>query len=407
MSGRTARVVGVLIVCAVLWWMARGGGDRRAVEWAEVRKDDLVLGVEVTGTLAAVDSSSIGPPQISDVWDFKISRMAPEGSQVKAGDPVLGFDTSELERKLDQKKAEADSARKQLEKRVTDRELRQRQDALRRAEAEARVRKSTLKVDRPGDLSSAIELAQARLDLALARDEMEFLAERDIAVRRSDEAEFAAISGQRDRAEQRVREIQDAIARMTVPSPRDGTVIYVSDWRGEKKKVGDGVWRGQRILEVPDLRTLRANGEVDEADSGKLAKGQPVEIRLDAHPDVGFRGRVASIWTTVQRKSYDNPLKVVKLDIDLEKTDSTRMRPGMRFRGKVETGRIRGALIVPAECVTPTPEGPTVRKKTPWGSRTVPVKLGGRDAAMVEVLDGLSEGDRVERVAANGASRTP
>src|SRR3712207_7164916 len=43
---------------------------------------------------------SIGPPSTADTWEFKITKMAPEGADVKRGEPLLGFDTSELERDL-------------------------------------------------------------------------------------------------------------------------------------------------------------------------------------------------------------------------------------------------------------------------------------------------------------------
>ncbi len=63
--------------------MAREG------EWVEVEKGDLVLGIEATGALEAVDSNRLGPPMIPDMWRFRISMIAPEGAEVKKGQPVL------------------------------------------------------------------------------------------------------------------------------------------------------------------------------------------------------------------------------------------------------------------------------------------------------------------------------
>ena len=42
--------------------------------------------------------------------------IGPEGEEVAAGQPVLGFDTTELRQRLRQSTAEADSAEKGLEK---------------------------------------------------------------------------------------------------------------------------------------------------------------------------------------------------------------------------------------------------------------------------------------------------
>ena len=72
---------------------------------------------------------------------------------------------------------------------------------------------------------------------------------------------------------------------MAVKAERSGTVVYATSWRDEKKKVGDSAWRGERILEIPDLSAMKGEGDVDESDAGKIRVGQKVRFRLEAHPD--------------------------------------------------------------------------------------------------------------------------
>src|SRR5512142_1164024 len=99
-------VIAVVFFGAGLSLRNKLAADRQG-DWVHPSRGDLVSGVDVTGTLAAVESDSFGPPQLPDVWDFKIAMMAPEGSDVKKGTPVLAFDTSELQRRLDEKRAES------------------------------------------------------------------------------------------------------------------------------------------------------------------------------------------------------------------------------------------------------------------------------------------------------------
>ena len=246
---RQARLAAVAVVVAGAgWWALSGRRPSEDADWVRVARDDLVLGVDVTGFLKAVDSTVVSPPAVRETWNYKISMLAPEGAQVKKGEPVVGFDTSDLDRKLEQKIAEAASAAKQMEKKQVDVTLRRREDDLRLAEAEARERKAALKVDRPAELAAAAELRQARLDLGLARDEIAYLKGRLESARAADEAELTSLRNQRDRAEERVKEIRESIGRMTVGAPRDGTVIYVTDWRETKKKVGDSMWRAERLM---------------------------------------------------------------------------------------------------------------------------------------------------------------
>ena len=131
-------------------WTLRNqlAADRQG-DWVRVTRGDLVTGIEVAGTLASSEGGSFGPPQIGDYWDFKISMMAPEGSEVKADAPILGFDTTELQKRLDEKSAEAESARKEIEKRRADLRLRREDELLKVAEAEAALRKASMEAPMP------------------------------------------------------------------------------------------------------------------------------------------------------------------------------------------------------------------------------------------------------------------
>lgn len=404
MSPRNRRIArfafagAVVLAIGIGFWIAAGRASASAEgDWIEVRKDDLVIGVPISGTLTSVQAVRIGPPQIKDVWDYKIAFMAPEGMQVMPGQPVLGFDTSELERELLDKMAERDSAQKELEKRQTNLEMTQRATGLELAEAEARHRRAALKVDVPAELTAAKELAQAREDLELAAREIAHLKQKTRLETGQGQAEIHALANRRDRAAGRVREMQEAIQKLTVTAPKAGTVVYVTGRGDEKKKVGDNAWRGQSVLEIPDLNHMRGAGEIDEADAGRVAVGQRVTLRLDAHPDEVFTGRVRTLGGAVQTKSQFNPLKVVRLEIDLDKTDSQLMRPGMRFYGTVELERAAKTLVVPAEAVFNRPDGPVVYRRSGWGFDEISPKLGRRNDRMVEILSGLSPGDKVSR----------
>jgi HlyD family secretion protein len=376
---------------------AAGGG------WVEVRHDDLVLAVPVSGTLAAVDAAHLGPPAVEEIWDFKIVSMAAEGSQVRRGQPVIAFDTTDLEKTLHDEEAQRDTAEKKLERKRADLEMSRRDDQLHLAEAAADRRRAELEVAVPPELKQRNELASARADLLLATHKMEHYRERLRLTAGAAAAELRVLAAQRDAAAARVAAARSAIARMTVAAPRDGTVVYVADHRGEKKKVGDSCWRFAKVIEIPDLRRLRADGELDEADAGRVAAGQPVALRLDAHPDVAFSGRVRTLHGALRRPSFNRPVKVFDLEIDLERTDPMRMRPGMRFVGTVEVERAAGTVVAPLDAVRSLAGGPLVYRRAAFGVEAVRPRLGRHNDRWVEVLSGLAPGDQLRLP--GGASR--
>lgn len=394
---RIAIPIAILVLFLFGGWTLRNklAADRQG-QWVRATRGDLVTGFEVTGTLASLTSEVLGPPPLPYVWDFKISRLAREGAEVKKGEPVLGFDTSELQRQLDTKSAEADEARKQIEKERNDLALQTKDERLRLAEAEARLRKATLKLEAPPDIVGINERKATEIEHGIAHREATAVRARLSALERAAIARITLLESKQREAESVVARTQDAIRRMTILSPRDGTVIYLTNWRGDKKKEGDSAWKAERILEIPDLSKMKAEGEVDEVDAGRVAVGQRVTFRLDALPDDELQGTIVTAGRTVQRKrATQDPLKVLRVEIRLDRTDPAKMRPGMRFQGTIELGRVKNAVLIPREAVQLGPSGPFVYRRTALRVEEVPLKLGRENDKSVEVLTGLSPGDRV------------
>ena len=377
-------------------WMAAALTARSDGDPMRVERRDLAVGVAVTGTLHAVHSELLGPPQIGEMWNFKISFMAPEGASVRAGTPVLRFDTTDLDRKLLEAVAARDAAAQELKKEQTAGQRRRDDLEFQLAEAQARLRKAELKTTVPAELAAAQELATARIDQDLAQKEVASLEGRVAAADHRSAAALAALGDERDRAAARVEEDRRAIERMTVTAPRDGTVILV-DRRGEKSKVGDTIWRMNKVVEIPDLTRMLAEGEVDEADAGRVAVGQPASFVLDAHPDLTYHGTVSSIHRVVEWRSAADRLRVVRMEIEVDGTDADRMRPGMRFQGTIEVDRAVAVLAAPADAVFGSAAGPVAYREDFWGLEPVHLEVGRRSGEWVEVVAGLAEGDRLAR----------
>ena len=390
--------IGIAIIAVLLgagWTRNKLAADRQG-DWVRVSRGDLITGIDVTGTLSAVDSGSFGPPQVSDVWEFKISMVAPEGSDVKAGQPVLGFDTMDLQKRLDEKRAESEQARKEIEKARADLALRREDEKLKLADAEGRLRKSQLKLEGPPDILASKDRKQIELDFGLAKEETESIRQRIASFERAASAQIALLTSKQQTADAIVTAAQNTIKAMTIVAPRNGTIVYVTNWRGDKKKVGDTCWRMERVIEIPDLGRMMAKGEVDESDAGKVAVGQRVVFNLDAHPDEEFTGTISDASRTVgKRQGTTDPIKVLKVNIKLDRTDPAKMRPGMRFHGTVELARAKNALLIPRNAVFVTDRGPVAYRHGTFSVTAMPLTLGGENEKSVEVLSGLSASDRV------------
>lgn len=363
---------------------------------AEVKRDELVVGVEVTGVLEAVDSTDVNAPTLTGVWSFKIAQLVPEGQEVKPGDPVIGFDPSEQVRALENMQNEAAAAQTKLAKRRDDALLAERDDELKIAEAEGALRKATLKADAPLDLVASVQQREVQLDQQAATLALDAARQHAEQARRSDAEEVQRLAGKASYARQRVAELHQTVAGLQVTAPRAGTVVYPANQQGDKPKIGDTAWWAEKVVQIVGLGHMLGNGQVDEVDMARLAEHQRVVLRLDAMPDVQLRGEVVAIARSVVARSRTDPSRVVKLRIAIDPS-AVPLRPGMRFRGEVETEHLRDVVQVPADAVFATPDGPVVYRRAGGGFERVRLGLGRRTATTLEVTAGLAPGDRVSR----------
>ena len=375
-------------------WLALAAA-RPAAPRATVHRGNLEISVKVTGRLAARTSSRLGPPVIPQMYQFKISFLAPDGASVKKGQPVIRFDGTELTPKLARAQADLDTAAKELEQKKAEIEKERVDDALALAEAQARLRKARLAADLPSELTASLELAKSRLALKLAQQEVAQLGRRIDASRRADDLEVDGLERVRARAAERVEQLQRALDSLTVRAPRDGIMVLIEDWRGNKLKVGDSTWPGRGLAEIPDLASLEGDGEVPEGLAGHVAPGQRVRLALDALPGTTLSGSVRTVLGSVHRRSEEDPSPVVDVRINLNTVDTEHMRPGMRFRGEIVTERADDVMLLPLSAVRWGADGPEVVVRTVLGWRRQPVRLGRATAGEVEVLEGLRPGTKV------------
>ena len=395
MSVRRRRWIVVVILALSLAVGSRALQDDSKGRWLPVERRDLVMGVPLEGELKAVRTVSLGPPPIQNQWNFKISYLAPDGKEVREGQQVIRFDTTELQQSLQRKISERDSAEKELEKLVTDLKIERRELELRLSEAQAELRRASFSTEMPRDVVAAKDLETALIDQRMAQLQIDQLNSNLEYMDTRETSRISSLEQRRQRAAAEVEELEAAIQAMTVKAPRNGTVILDADRRRQKVKVGDQVWRARKVLEIPDLSSMQVEAQIAEADAGRLEIGQQVTFRLDAHPDFEYTGRVDTIRKAVQSKSAGNPEKVIRAVIALDATDTERMRPGMRLRGTVEIERLPDVVVVPQEAVFADTGDAWVWSRGLLGTKKVEPELGLRNDRYYQVISGLEPGDAV------------
>jgi multidrug resistance efflux pump len=356
----------------------------------------MVFGVDATGLLRATSVQNFGgPPRFADYWQFQIVNLVAEGKQVKAGEQLITFEAQRIRDDLQRFQNELDQANKELEKTRTQIDLERQELQSKLAAAENNYEKLKLKQTRDLQVETLNKVEEDRLAFEQARREVEAIKERLDWHKKSSEATYQIIVSKKARAENKVNEIKKGMENFQAKADRDGVVIYKTKWNGDKFRVGENVWMGQSILEIPDLNTIIAEAFVPEVDIGKVKAGQRAEVKIDAFPDKVYSGTVKSVGTLVRPKAWDIPNKILDIQIALDQLDISVMRPAMSVKAKVETSSVENCLAVPLKAVRTTAEGSMVKVKTDQGWREQRVKLGESNGPEVVILEGLKAGDRI------------
>ena len=243
------------------------------------------------------------------------------------------------------------------------------------------VRKGQLLIALDNALNEA-EVAQmkAEYDLAVAN----FKRSEDLATRKfisSSAQETAASNAQV--AEAKLKLAQARLSKMRIVAPFDGVVGI----RGVS--LGDYVKDGADLVNVEDVRILKVDFRLPERNLTQIRVGQGIEVVADALPGERFAGQIDAINPRVDANG-----RSLEIRGKLENT-AGKLRPGMFVRVRVIVGERANALLVPEEAIVPAGADFYVYKVVEGQARRVPVKIGVRRDARVEIVEGLAVGDQV------------
>ncbi len=136
------------------------------------------------------------------------------------------------------------------------------------------------------------------------------------------------------------------------------------------------------IVTLVDLKTVRVQVAVPEAEVALIKKGLPVKVTLDGLPGKNFQGTITRFT-----QALDEVMKTMLVEIDLA-NDSGELRPGMYATVKIGVEKHSDALLLPIEAVMVEKSGSSVFTVVDGKAKKNPVKTGFNDGSFVEIVDG-------------------
>lgn len=195
--------------------------------------------------------------------------------------------------------------------------------------------------------------------------------------------EIIAASKGLTQAEVSVKRARMELEKTRITVPFAGVVTQI------KVAPGENIEAGREICTLVDLSQLKIEAKVLETLIGKVKVGREADVRFSAYPGKVFPGRVAAISPLVSPTE-----KTCSVFIHLD-NPSGEIKPGMHAEVEIVSEVFPGRLLVPQAAVLVRGGRPLVFVIENGLAKWRYIQTGEENEQLVEVLDGVKEGEQV------------
>jgi len=310
------------LAAASLWLpsMSKRGANGVTYDTVEASRGSIAKIVSTSGPVRALVTVSVGSQLSGQVAELKVDF----NSEVKPNDVLAVLDDKTFAAKVAQSRADLAASKASLANQ---------QAALAKAEAVLKVAERS--VGRQQTLATKGITAPAALDNATRDAEV---AKADIAVATAQIENAKATVAQR---EAQLLQAEIDLDRTRIRSPIDGTVISRTIDIGQT--VAASLQAPELFKIAQDLRRIRLEAQVNEADVGSVAEGNGVAFTVDAYPERKFAGTVTQV-----RLAATELQNIVTYTVIIEAANQDRrLFPGMTANVQIETAKRDNVLRIP------------------------------------------------------------
>jgi RND family efflux transporter MFP subunit len=334
-------------------------GPVLAVKTVAAQRTDWPAIYEATGTVRARTAAQITSRLMAYVREVRVQV----GDHVNAGQTLVVLDARDLEarrRQAESARTEANSAAAEADHAI--------------ASAQAGMELANVTFNRMKDLHDKKSLSEQEFDEANTKLK---LARANLEMAQSRRQQVAAKIAQSD---DEVKSAEIAAGYAIIAAPFAGVVTE------KPVEPGNMAVPGTPLMTIEQGGGYRLEAAVEESNLAKVRRGQPVTVQLDAVPG-DTKGTVGEIVPAVDPAARSF---VVKIDLP----SSPLLRTGQFGRARFEFGN-RSVVAIPASAVQERGQIQWVYTVDSGRAGTRMVTIGERASGRVEVLSGLSEGERV------------
>ncbi len=181
------------------------------------------------------------------------------------------------------------------------------------------------------------------------------------------------------------------------PSRRCRILLQRPQSRRDSVVVEEGmeVHQRQPLFYFPDLSEMEVQMALNESVVNRVRTGMRTRIRFEALPDLEVDGEVTSVGQfPVSQGRNGEDIRFFMSVVKLDKT-TPGLTPGMSTRVDISLNGRRNVLAIPLEAIKATKGKKVCYVAHEEGLEQRPIELGEETTALVEITEGLREGELV------------
>ena len=376
-------VLGIIVIAGAIAAgvsMKMGKEELPEVQTTKVERAEIIQKVNATGKIQPDTQIKIS----ADV-SAKITRLdVKEGDWVEKGDFLVELDRERFLASVESDEASVRSAEANVN--LVKENVAQTERVYNRAQT---------MVDRKLESQALLDSSQAAYQVELAR--------------------LQSANDQVEQAKGRLKQSRDALSKTTIYAPMPGTI---SDLNKEQGEIAIGSqFQEDVIMVLANLEAMEALVNVDENDIIAIELAQVAEIEVDALLDQTIMGSVVEIANSANTAGQGTTEQKTEFEVKISvESGTTQLRPGMTASADIVTDTRNDAISIPIQCVTvrtieQLEEGDENAEANftadddgfveivfvieDGQAKARAVKTGIQSDELIEITEGLSEGEEV------------
>jgi membrane fusion protein, heavy metal efflux system len=366
---------------------------RMGIEVESIASKRLALGIQTTGQIAHMPDRKA---EVTTPIKGKVVKLfVKPGAVVKAGQVLAILSSPELG------ELRVSAIEKRAEAEVDLRLAKQNYDRQKQiATLDIEQARTELKIDRERyDRDKELQERGAIPKRQLLESESKLATAKVSVTKAESRLQVVEAEAQQQRAQSRVQLSNAAyearLRQLSVNANSDGTIAIKAPIDGaiadREISLGQSVEEaGKPLMTIVDSSTVLATANVYEKDLNKVKTGQSVRIKVAGLPDRTFTGKVTVIGAVVAGES-----RVVPVQAELDNSNGL-LKPGMFAELEILTERSPEAVLtIPQSAIVEANGQQIVYVQNGNGYQPVNITVGRKSGDLVEIKDGLFEGDLV------------